>query len=114
MISPADFIPIAEETGLIVPIGVWVLRRACEDAARWPEDIAVSVNLSSGQFKGSQLFDAVQDALSISGLDPSRLILEITESVQLHKEEMQVRLLHRFRALGYASRWTISAPAFRR
>nr|WP_294509130.1 EAL domain-containing protein [uncultured Rhodopila sp.] len=99
-IPPADFIPIAEETALIVPIGAWVLRRACEDAAGWPDDIGVSVNLSSAQFKGGHLFGAVQEALSASGLNPSRLILEITESVLLQKNEAQVALLHRFRGQG--------------
>nr|WP_294519691.1 EAL domain-containing protein [uncultured Rhodopila sp.] len=100
LVHPADFIPIAEETGLIVGIGAWVLRRACEDAAGWPDDIGVAVNLSSVQFKGGQLFDAVQEALSASGLNPGRLVLEITESVLLHRNEAQVALLHRFRGLG--------------
>jgi diguanylate cyclase (GGDEF)-like protein len=99
-VPPADFIPIAEETGLIAPIGAWVLRRACEEAAGWPEDISVAVNLSSVQFKGGQLFNDVQAALSASGLNPVRLILEITESVLLQKNEAQLELLHRFHSLG--------------
>jgi predicted signal transduction protein with EAL and GGDEF domain len=99
-ISPADFIPVAEETGLIVPIGDWVLRNACLDAAGWPADIEIAVNLSSVQFKGGQLLDSVRQALAISNLDPTRLELEITESVLLQNSEDTLALLHRFRALG--------------
>jgi diguanylate cyclase (GGDEF)-like protein len=100
LVHPADFIPIAEETGLIVSIGAWVLRQACEDASAWPEDIGVSVNLSSAQCTSGQILDAVQAALSASSLAPGRLVLEITESVLLNKNEAQVALLHRFRGLG--------------
>jgi diguanylate cyclase (GGDEF)-like protein len=100
LVRPADFIPIAEETGLIVSIGAWVLRQACKDASEWPDDIGVSVNLSSAQCHSGQLFDAVHEALSASGLAPGRLILEITESLLLHRNEAQVALLHRFHGLG--------------
>ncbi len=100
MVHPIDFISIAEDTGLIVPIGAWALLRACREAAAWPGDVSVAVNLSSAQFKGVQLLSVVQEALAASGLEPRRLILEITESVLLHKNDAQQALLHRFRALG--------------
>ena len=100
IISPSDFIPIAEETGLIVPIGDWVLRRACLDAAGWPRDIEIAVNLSSAQFKGGQLLNSVRQALAISRLDPNRLELEITESVLLQNSEDTLALLHQLRGLG--------------
>ena len=79
MVSPAEFIPLAEETGLIVPIGEWVLRQACAEAATWPEHIKVAVNLSPVQFKSRNLVQTVFAALAASGLPPSRLELEITE-----------------------------------
>ena len=100
LVHPIDFISIAEDTGLIVPIGAWALRRACREAADWPCDAGVAVNLSSAQFKGLHLSNVVQEALDVSGLEPGRLILEITESVLLHKNDAQQALLHRFRALG--------------
>jgi diguanylate cyclase (GGDEF)-like protein len=100
LVSPADFIPIAEETGLIVPIGDWVLRKACLDAADWPHHIDIAVNLSSMQFKGGQLLDSVRQALAISRLDPNRLELEITESVLLLNSEDTLAVLHQLRALG--------------
>jgi diguanylate cyclase (GGDEF)-like protein len=75
LISPADFIPIAEDTGLIVPMGEWVLRTACLEAAGWPSDIDIAVNLSPAQFKAAHLHDSVLQALEISGLDPRRLVL---------------------------------------
>ncbi|HZW75052.1 MAG TPA: EAL domain-containing protein, partial [Caldimonas sp.] len=81
MISPGEFIPIAEETGLIMPIGEWVLRQACADAATWPRDINVAVNLSAAQFKLPSLSRVVVGALAAAGLPPSNLELEITESV---------------------------------
>jgi diguanylate cyclase (GGDEF)-like protein len=100
LISPADFIPVAEETGLIVSIGDWVLRKACMDAACWPSDIEIAVNLSSVQFKGGQLLESVRQALALSKLDPTRLELEITESVLLQNSEDTLAVLHQFRALG--------------
>jgi diguanylate cyclase (GGDEF)-like protein len=100
LIGPADFIPIAEETGLIVPIGDWVLRAACLEAANWPRDIEIAVNLSSVQFKSGQLLDSVRQALAISGLDPNRLELEITESILLQNSQDTRALLHQLRALG--------------
>ena len=81
-ISPADFIPIAEATGLIVPIGAWAMRAACAEAATWPADVKVAVNLSPLQFKkGREIVDVVKQALAETGLAPQRLELEITESV---------------------------------
>jgi len=99
-IPPADFIPTAEDTGLIVPIGEWVLREACRIAAGWPGKQRVAVNLSPVQFKNRRLFDTVQSALAESGLPPTRLELEITESLLLADSEANIETLHRLRALG--------------
>jgi diguanylate cyclase (GGDEF)-like protein len=99
-VSPADFIPIAEETGLIVSIGEWVLREACRTAASWPDNVRVAVNLSPAQFRSKHLYDTVMGALSESGLDPCRLELEITESLLLTDNEPTLRLLHTLRAVG--------------
>jgi EAL domain-containing protein (putative c-di-GMP-specific phosphodiesterase class I) len=78
MIAPLNFIPLAEETGLIVPPGDWVLRTACTDAAGWSQDVYVAVNLSPAQFKGRNLVPSVVSALAVSGLAAGRLELEIT------------------------------------
>ena len=87
IVMPAEFIPIAEETGLIVPLGEWVLRQACAEAARWPKSVAVAVNLSPAQFKSRDLLPAVVCALAASGLEPSRLQLEITELVLMRDND---------------------------
>jgi diguanylate cyclase (GGDEF)-like protein len=100
LVSPLDFIPIAEETGLIVPIGEWVLRVACFEAENWPADIGVSVNLSPVQFKHGSLVAAVQAALGASGLRSDRLELEITESILLHDTEATLASLRQLRAMG--------------
>lgn len=100
MVSPADFIPIAEETGLIVPIGEWVLRQACADASRWPNPIRVAVNLSAVQFKVSNLVETVSNALAEAGLPGTRLELEITESLLLWNDEVTFSALTGLRALG--------------
>ena len=100
MILPADFIPLAEETGFIVPIGNWVLRHACEDAARWSRDVAVAVNLSPAQFKNRNLEPSISSALADSGLAANRLELEITESVFLRDSATTLEILHRLRDLG--------------
>ncbi|THK36092.1 PAS domain S-box protein [Ensifer sp. MPMI2T] len=100
MIAPSDFIPIAEETGLIVAIGKWTLDQACRQAACWPEHISIAVNLSPVQFKHRNLVRAVADALSASRLDPARLQLEITESVLLDESEHNLQLLMELRDLG--------------
>jgi diguanylate cyclase (GGDEF)-like protein len=99
-INPLEFIPIAEETGLIVPIGDWVLRTACQAAATWPSDIDIAINLSVAQFGDARLFDSVQQALAEAGLPPTRLVLEITESVLMQQSDDRLILLHRLRALG--------------
>jgi len=99
-VSPVDFIPVAEETGLIVQIGEWVLRQACTVAARWPAPIEVSVNLSPVQFKNRSLVDEVEAALGDAGLAPGRLDLEITESALLIDNKMTLATLHKLRALG--------------
>jgi diguanylate cyclase (GGDEF)-like protein len=100
MISPADFIPLAEETGLIVPIGEWVLRQACEEAAKWPNDISIAVNLSAAQFKTPGLSQTVFNTLAHSGVVADRLELEITESVLLFNSKSTLDTLHQLRALG--------------
>src|SRR3569833_966958 len=99
-ISPAEFIPIAEETGLIVSIGEWVLREACEAAARWPSTARVAVNLSPVQFKNKRLFETIHGILAETGLPPTRLELEITESLLLNDNEHTLQTLHRLRAIG--------------
>ena len=100
MVQPLDFIPLAEETGLIVPIGEWVIRQACEEAAKWPSDVTVAVNLSPAQFKGLSLSQTVVSALARSGLAPARLELEITESVLLANTNSTYATLHGLRELG--------------
>jgi diguanylate cyclase (GGDEF)-like protein len=99
-VPPAEFIPLAEELGLIVPIGEWVLKQACADAATWPHDIRVAVNLSPVQFKSGSLLSAVKGALAATGLPASRLELEITESVLLEKADENVAILNELRELG--------------
>ncbi|MGT2481111.1 putative bifunctional diguanylate cyclase/phosphodiesterase [Methylobacterium oryzae CBMB20] len=100
LISPADFIPLAEETGLIGPLGQWVLRTACAQAARWPARIRVAVNLSPVQFRDLRLAETVKAALAASGLAADRLELEITEGVLLADEERTLATLTRLRAAG--------------
>jgi len=95
-----EFIPLAEEIGLIVPIGAWVLRQACMDAARWPEPIKVAVNLSPRQFAGKTVALDVVSALGASGLSPSRLEVEITETVLLQDTGSTLMVLNQLRALG--------------
>lgn len=99
-ISPATFIPLAEETALIVPIGEWVLQQACREAASWPSHIRLAVNLSPVQFKRGNIQLAVTRALAAAGLHGSRLELEITEGVFLHGEETTLAALHDLRTLG--------------
>lgn len=99
-ISPSEFVPVAEESGLIVPIGDWALRMACQSAAQWPNSVRVAVNLSAAQFRRGRLLDAVNGALSESGLSPTRLELEITESLLLSDNEPTLKMLHQLRALG--------------
>src|SRR5262245_7958232 len=99
-ISPAEFIPVAEETGLMVPIGEWVLRQACTDAAAWPEDIKVAVNVSPLQLRNAAWAQIVVRALEATGLAPDRLELEFTESVLMQNNESTLRTLHQLREIG--------------
>jgi len=99
-VPPGTFIPLAEEIGLIGLIGERVLQRACAEAARWPGDITVAVNLSPAQFKGGRVVFSVKDALAASGLSPSRLELEITESIFLEDCESNRKLLGQLGELG--------------
>jgi diguanylate cyclase (GGDEF)-like protein/PAS domain S-box-containing protein len=100
MISPADFIPVAEDIGLIVALGEWVLREASTEAVKWPADVKVAVNLSPMQFRSRNLVQVVVSALAHSGLSPKRLELEITESVFLAETEANLAILHQLRELG--------------
>jgi diguanylate cyclase (GGDEF)-like protein len=100
LIQPAEFIATAEDSGLIIPIGEWVLRQACRDAAGWPGDVKVAVNLSPAQFKRGDLIAMTMNALTSAGLAPQRLELEITESVLLHDETWVHSVLDRLSALG--------------
>jgi diguanylate cyclase (GGDEF)-like protein len=99
-VSPADFIPVAEEMGLIVQLGEWALRQACMEAVNWPDDIRVSVNLSALQFAKGNLVSTVVNALASSGLSATRLELEITESVLLEKSDRNIAILNQLRELG--------------
>jgi diguanylate cyclase (GGDEF)-like protein/PAS domain S-box-containing protein len=99
-ISPADFVPVAEETGLINMLGEWVLRTACAEAAAWPGDVKVAVNVSPVQFKSGNLAQLVVEALAASGLPAHRLELEITESVLIRDDESTLLTLHQLRELG--------------
>ena len=100
MISPAEFIPIAEETGLINEIGEWVLAKACAEAAAWPEAINVAVNVSPVQFRSGTLALKVVAALAASGLPAHRLELEITEAVLISDDDAALEILHQLRAVG--------------
>ena len=100
LVSPATFIPLAEEIGFIVPLGEWVIRQACVTAAQWPEHLHIAVNISAAQFRGSSLMPVIVNALGASGLHPTRLEIEITETVLLHDREATLAVLHQLRALG--------------
>ncbi|HLX06466.1 MAG TPA: EAL domain-containing protein [Thermoanaerobaculia bacterium] len=104
LVGPADFIGIAEETRLILPIGEWVLRTACEQARRWHldgcSDLRIAVNLSALQFQQRGLVALVQDVLAETDLDPGRLVLEITESAAMHDAALTVEVLSMLRAMG--------------
>ncbi|HYS90006.1 MAG TPA: EAL domain-containing protein, partial [Bradyrhizobium sp.] len=100
LIPPDQFIPLAEETGLIVPLGEWVLKRACDDATSWPADIKVAVNLSPVQLKQAELFDVIRYALRSSGLPPERLEIELTESVLLERAAENHALMERLKGIG--------------
>jgi diguanylate cyclase (GGDEF)-like protein/PAS domain S-box-containing protein len=100
LVPPAEFIPLAEESGLIVPIGEWVLRTACAAAASWPADLRLCVNLSPVQFSRCDLPRLIEDVLSTQRLSPERLELEITEGVLIKETEHVLATLQRLKALG--------------
>ncbi|AWI89821.1 bifunctional diguanylate cyclase/phosphodiesterase [Methylobacterium sp. DM1] len=100
MVAPDEFIPLAEESGLIVPLGSWALHEACSEAASWPGEFTVAVNVSAVQFQRPGLEQSVLSALEASGLAPHRLVLEITESVLVQDAEAVIACLHRLRHLG--------------
>jgi diguanylate cyclase (GGDEF)-like protein len=100
LISPAEFIPVAEESGLIVEIGEWVLRQAAKEAMRWPDDVTLAVNLSSRQFADDDLAEMVERTLAMTGLPASRLELEITETVLMRDSSANMQTLRRLRDSG--------------
>ena len=100
MISPAEFIPIAEDSGLINQLGLWVLNTACAEAATWPDHVRVAVNVSPVQFRSQSLALNVAAALAACGLPASRLELEITEAVLIRDDEAALDMLHQLRKLG--------------
>jgi EAL domain-containing protein (putative c-di-GMP-specific phosphodiesterase class I) len=100
LVPPAEFIPIAEEIGLIVPLGEWVLRQACIDAMQWPQDVKVAVNLSPIQVMNQNLVAVIVGALAAAGLPANRLEIEITESVLMQNSDATLATLHRLRELG--------------
>jgi diguanylate cyclase (GGDEF)-like protein len=100
LLLPGTFIALAEEIGLIVPLGEWIIRQACKAAASWPDDLHVAVNLSPVQFSSPGLVQIVVSALAAVGLDPKRLELEITESSLLQNNEQTLSILHQLRELG--------------
>jgi diguanylate cyclase (GGDEF)-like protein len=99
-VAPDQFIPLAESTGLIVPLGEWVLRQACRDAVKWPEHVKVAVNISAVQFRRGDLFDTIFSTLLKSGLAPERLELEITETAVLENQEAHLATIRRLKNLG--------------
>jgi len=100
MVPPLEFIPVAEATGLIVPLGEWILKQACAEAAHWPKHVTVAVNLSPAQFKSRNLVPTVISALAASGLPANRLDLEITEMVLMQENDGAFVILHQLRDLG--------------
>jgi diguanylate cyclase (GGDEF)-like protein/PAS domain S-box-containing protein len=100
IVSPGEIIPLAEETGFIVPVGEWALREACAEAAKWPGDLKVAVNLSPKQFKSRNLLQAVVNAVVASGLSPNRLELEITETVLLNDSAATLETLRKLQSFG--------------
>ncbi|UJQ93918.1 putative bifunctional diguanylate cyclase/phosphodiesterase [Mariluticola halotolerans] len=99
-ISPARFIPVAEQSGLIVKLGEWALRRACADAATWPEHLTIAVNLSPLQLRDTRLIRLIECLLSENGLNPARLELEVTEGVMMQDTDLTMQALNDIRALG--------------
>jgi diguanylate cyclase (GGDEF)-like protein len=100
MVSPGEFIPVAEETGLIIPLGEWILRQVCADALSWPQNIRVAINLSPVQFRSPDLVQTVFSALATTHLEPGRLELEITETALLQDNEAVLEKLHQLKSYG--------------
>ena len=100
LLLPHQFLPVAEETGLIVPLGGWVIRRACRDASRWPDGLPVAVNLSAAQLTSPELISTITSALEASGLSAERLEIEVTESALLADRDAALAALHNIRDLG--------------
>lgn len=100
VVMPDDFIGVAEETGMIVQLGEWVIRKALDDAATWDEKLTVAINLSPSQMRSASLVSTIVNALAQSGVNPSRLELEITESILMQDSEANIRTLHILRNLG--------------
>jgi EAL domain-containing protein (putative c-di-GMP-specific phosphodiesterase class I) len=99
-VAPSEFIPLAEETGLISEIGPWVLRKACEDASRWPLAARIAVNCSPAQFQNGNFVDQVREALEATGLKPGRLEIEITESLLIRDTDKNLKTLWGLKELG--------------
>jgi EAL domain-containing protein (putative c-di-GMP-specific phosphodiesterase class I) len=99
-VLPDEFIPLAEDTGLIVPLGDWVLRTACAEAAKWPANLKIAVNLSPAQFRSRNLVPSIVGALAASGIAPQQLELEVTETVIMHDTEAVFTALDQLRKLG--------------
>lgn len=100
LISPAQFIPLAEHTGLILPLGEWIIQQACQDAASWPRDVQLAVNVSAIQFKHGNLFDVIMRALLLSGLSPQRLHIEVTETALLEEQLQQLQTFRQLKNMG--------------
>lgn len=100
LVPPAEFIPLAEETGLILPLGEWVLRTACAEAAKWHPDLKIAINLSPAQFRSKELVPTIIGALATSGIAPGRLELEVTETVIMHDSAAVFAALSQLRELG--------------
>lgn len=100
LVSPAEFVPVAEETGLITRLGEWVIRTACAEAATWPDDLKVAVNVSPVQFKNQNVAQIVMSALAAAGLPARRLEIEITEAILMQHTETTLATLHQLRELG--------------
>ena len=100
LVPPSEFIPIAEETGLIVALGTWAIQKACEQAILWPEELSVAVNVSPMQFRNGNLLTTVADALRDTGLPARRLHLEITETILMQENDQTILVLHELRKMG--------------
>ena len=100
MVSPATFIPLAEETGLIIGLGEWVLRQACAEAAKWPSHLKIAINLSPVQFRSKTLVATVMSAIANAGISSNRVELEITEAILLQNSEATIVTLHQLHSLG--------------